>query len=159
MAKSYEQHMVDILDQNCTRVNLINKNVKKNPDVSFCGTINNQNFFFVLESKVFHKSNSSNYPKQLLAEILINRDAYNKGTFANPSNYPITYGILLKYDSKQGKADGVYDYLKKHINNSDWIDFGSKFNCEYIFLFDETTFVLYYQDWKTFLSSFNPTVY
>ena len=98
-------------------------------------------------------------PTQLLAEILINRDAYNKGTFANPSNYPITYGILLKYDSKQGKADGVYDYLKKHINNSDWIDFGSKFNCEYIFLFDETTFVLYYQDWKTFLSSFNPTVY
>lgn len=159
MAKSYEQIMVDLLDQNCNKVHLINKNVKKNPDVSFCGTVNNQMFFFVLESKVYHKNNSSNYPKQLFAEILVNRDALKKGTFNNPFNCSVAYGILLKYDSANNKADGIYNYLKNHIDNQDWIDFGFKYDCKYVFLFDEKTFTLYYQDWQTFLISLNPIVY
>lgn len=159
MAKSSEQDMVDSLDQNCQQVHLINKNVKMNPDVSFDGTINNQQFFFALEAKVFHKNNSSNYPKQLLTEILINRDAYKNGKFTNPHNLPITFGILLKYDGTKNKADGVYDYLKKHIDNADWVEFGHRFNCKYAFLFDEVSYKLYYQDWQTFLISLNPTPY
>ena len=36
------------------------------------------NKFFCLVKK-FNKDNSSNYPKQLLTEILINRDFFKKG--------------------------------------------------------------------------------
>lgn len=155
--RTYEQDMVDKLTNNYTKINFVYKNVMENPDVGFSGQINNDNYFFILEAKKFNKDNSSNYPKQLLTEILINRDFFKKGKIINNSGYPETYGILLSFDNK--KTDKIYDFLKNHIAINDWNSFGNLYNCKYVFLYDETGNVLYFQEWKDFLSFLNPQIY
>ena len=108
-------------------------------------------------AKKYNKDNRSNYPKQLLAEILINRDCFSKKVIKNISGNPETYGILLSFDNK--KTDKIYDFLKDHITLNDWNNFGNLYNCKYVFLYDETGKVLYFQEWKDFLSFLNPQVY
>lgn len=71
---NFEQEMVDILIDTYKNISFLHFDVKENPDVSFKCKINGINYYMILESKVFNKSNSSNYPKQLLCEILMNRD-------------------------------------------------------------------------------------
>lgn len=155
--RTYEQDMVDKLTNNYTNINFVYKNVMENPDVGFSGQINNDNYFFILEAKKFNTDNRSNYPKQLLAEILINRDCFFKGKIKKNSDYPETYGILLSFDNE--KTDGIYDFLKDHIAVNDWNNFGNLYNCKYVFLYDETGGVLYYQEWKDFLSFLNLQIY
>lgn len=158
MAKrAMEQAMIDSLDSNFSKVTLIYKNVLKNPDVGFAGNINGTDYFFVLEAKKYDENNRSNYPKQLLTEVLINRDEYKKGNINNTNRYQETFGVLLSYDKKM--TDGVYSFLKDHIDNSDWINFGRTYNCKFAFLYDETGKQLYYQEWTTFLSCLNPISY
>ena len=155
--KTYEQDMVDKLVSNYTCINFVYQNVRKNPDVGFSGRINGNHYFFILEAKKYNKDNRSNYPKQLLAEILINRDCFSKKVIKNISGNPETYGILLSFDNK--KTYKIYDFLKDHITLNDWNNFGNLYNCKYVFLYDETGKVLYFQEWKDFLSFLNPQVY
>lgn len=151
-----EQRMVNKMDKDCTAVKLIYKNVSKNPDVAFEGTIKGNSYFFALEAKVYNIFNRSNYPKQLLSEILINRHSYSCGGFKNPTNSPITYGILLSYNNDK---NGIHAFLKEHILNDDWISFGKLYNCKYVFLYDIIGNTLYYQDWNSFLVMLNPVAY
>lgn len=152
-----EQNMVNELVSNYTSIKFVYKNVRKNPDVGFSGQINGKNYFFILEAKKYNKDNRSNYPKQLLAEILINRDCFSKNAIKNISGNPVTYGILLSFDNQQ--TDKIYDFLKNHIMLDDWNKFGNLYNCQYVFLYDETGKKLYFQKWKDFLVSCNPTKY
>ena len=154
---SAEQRFVNKLDKTFAGIQLMHKNVSKNPDVSFEGTINNQKLFFALEAKVYNKFNKSNYPKQLLAEILINRNDYLCGRYSGLTDALITYGLLLSYDNQQ--TDPIYDFLQKHILCDDWKEFGKMYNCKYVFLYDTTGNQLYYQDWATFLKGVNPLKY
>ena len=152
-----EQDMVNKLVSNYTSIKFVYQNVKKNPDVGFSGQIDGNNYFFILEAKKYNKDNRSNYPKQLLTEILINRDCISKKVIENNSDNPESYGILLSFDN--GKTDGIYDFLKAHITLDDWNKFGDLYNCQYVFLYDETGEKLYFQEWENFLVSCNPTEY
>lgn len=151
-----EQIMVDHLKNKYSKVTLIYSNVSKNPDVAFNATIVT-NYYFVLEAKKYNKSNRSNYPKQLLTEVLVNRYDYFKKKINNPKNLQVSFGILLAYENK--KTDAVYTFLKAHINVQDWIHFGVNYDCKYVFLYDEANTNLYYQEWDTFLTNLNPTLY
>lgn len=82
------------------------------------------NIYLFLRQKNFNKSNKSNYPKQLFAEVLVNRKHYLDNKDGEKCSYRKTYGILLAYDSK--KTDGIYDFLLNQITKRDWIVFGKK---------------------------------
>ena len=113
--------------------------------------------FFALEVKVYNKHNSSNYPKELLSEILINLQEFFCGQYSNATGFPISFGILLSFD--QQKADGVYTFLVQHIMADDCIAFGKMYCCKYVFLYDATGKQLYYQEWDTFLKGLNSSKY
>ena len=119
----------------------------KNPDVGFNCTINGQKYSFFLESKVYNQSNTSNYPKQLLSEILINRNL-DKSKFNLKGE--ISYGILLTYDNSQ--FDGIYNTLQSFYLLNDWNKFGEIFGCKFIFLYDRKNKKLYFCKWKDFLN-------
>ena len=154
-----EQNMVDNLNNDYPKISLIHKNVNSNnePDVSFKGKIDGAEYYFALEVKVANEHNIANYSKQMLSEILINRKHFSIGNFINKTGVPITYGILLSYDDT--KVDALYEYMVKHFLSDDWIEFGLKYNCKYVFLYDSVGKQLYYQDWKTFLISLSPIEY
>ena len=154
---SIEQEFVKRFENDFKKIKLIHKNVKKNPDVSFLGTIKGEQHFFALEVKVYNKHNSSNYPKELLSEILINRQEFFCGKYSNTTGFPISFGILLSFN--QQKTDGIYKFLTKHILCDDWMAFGKRYSCKYVFLYDSTGKQLYYQDWDTFLNGLNPLKY
>lgn len=154
--KCYEQEMVDELKK-IKKLKLIHYSVRKNPDVSFKCKINNINYYAILESKLYNKSNRSNYPKQLLSEILINRGLVKNKEISEIKNYQTIYGILLNYDNQN--FDGVYDFLKDYILIDDWKLFGKTYNCEYVFLFDKTGRHLYYCGWDSFLDNPTPIKY
>lgn len=152
-----EQQMIDHIDLDYKNIKLIDKNVLKNPDLSFVGNINGATLFFALEAKVYNESNGSNYPKQLLAEILMNRYDYFQGNFTSTPAIPMSYGVLLNYDNQS--TDGVYDFIKKHILIDDWIKYGEVYDCMYVFLYDIIGKELYYQKWASFLTKLSPIVY
>ena len=153
----HEQIMIDDLNNNCPRVNLIHHNVHKNPDVSFVVTIRKKSYYCILEAKKYNKFNKSNYPKQLLSEILINKKLYCNNAIVPQNNAQPSFGILLSFDGK--KHDRVYGFLQNHIDNDDWTKFGRIFNCKFVFFYDQLNHNLYYQSWNTVLKKLKPRLY
>ena len=126
------------------------------PDVSFEGELDGNKRFFVLEAKRYNENNRSNYPKQILTEILINRHCceVDKG-FCHGKN-KASYGFLIPcFPDGNGdvKPDGIYNFWEEHLLSSDWNAFGEKYDCEYVFLFNEESKTLHYRVWKDFLEN------
>lgn len=92
---------------------------------------------YYLEAKHYDSNNEANYPKQLMAECLINRKYHKKAN---------TFGILV--DCDQSQSSKILKYITEHIDKDDWEVFGDVFNCKAIFLYDETSKALYFQDWN-----------
>lgn len=91
------------------------------------------NITYYLEAKHYDKNNVANYPKQLMAECLINRKLHGKTN---------SFGILV--DCDENKNSKILSYIKEHIGKEDWILFGKTFNCKAIFLYNGN---LYFQQW------------
>ena len=128
---------------------------RKTPDFVFEGSINTINYAFGLEVKIANLHNTHNYDKQLFGEILMNFK--NMSSLKISSNRTIECSILLSYDNE--KTDEVYGFIKNHIDNSKWNDFGKTYNIKHVFLYDSNSKKLYWNEWKDFLVSLDPTLY
>jgi len=141
-----EQQMVESFksrfDGNPFNILAANVRAINEPDIRFI----HDNVMYMLEAKKENQYNKANYPKQIFAKILMNRNL----KIDIPGDTAVKYGIFLAYDNKQ--TDDIHVKLKANISKSDWFMFGKKFNATHVFLYDEINKEVYYSDWKYFLN-------
>ena len=99
---------------------------------------------YFLEVKHSYKNNSSNYPKQMITEMIMNKK--------NHPSYFGHYSLFIDYDSLNKQSD-LLSFCKNHIRKREWFFIGLICHSKVIFLFDENQKELFIVKWNSALNN------
>lgn len=108
-----------------------------------------KNNIFYIEAKSEKSSNYSNNAYMFFGNILKYRKLAKEKKVKD-----VIYGVLFCcVDKGNQNIDGeLIKKIRDYYLQSDWNDFGSRYNCKYIFFCDEDKKTLFYAKWNNFIN-------